>query len=301
MARKFEPDHGFLDVLDTEDKVYFLGMMSADGCNLSNRNECSINLNYKDVDVIEKMSNMLFGKMVARYYEISNNYSVGIGAGNTAKYYDLRFSSARLTERLAELGCVPQKTKHLKFPKEGLIPEELFHHYLRGFWDGDGHIGTYANGEAKLTSTKHFCEGLKQKLDKLLGINCQVTHDSRHNANWRYLRIAGRKQTKKFLEWMYKDATVYMERKYQKYLEVMKLSEEIEKPVIGQYDLKGNLIAMFRSKLEASNKTGITRNYIRECCEGKRDSAGGFVFKQYKKSISGIKTWDSREDERFGT
>ena len=49
-----------------------------------------------------------------------------------------------------------------------------------------------------------------------------------------------------------------------------------------QLDLKGNLIAIFRTAILAQEKTGVSATSISNCCNGKIDSVKGFVFMKYK-------------------
>ena len=55
------------------------------------------------------------------------------------------------------------------------------------------------------------------------------------------------------------------------------------KTKIQQFDIKGNLIATYDSQKEAEEKTGISQASISRCCQGKRNTAGGYIFKFYKK------------------
>lgn len=48
---------------------------------------------------------------------------------------------------------------------------------------------------------------------------------------------------------------------------------------VGQYDLDNNFIAEYGSVSEASRKLGISRTCIGDCCNGKKNTANGFIFK----------------------
>lgn len=51
--------------------------------------------------------------------------------------------------------------------------------------------------------------------------------------------------------------------------------KDISKPV-AQYDLEGNLIAIYSSGAEASRRTGVDKNNLRSVCRGVVKSAGGY-------------------------
>lgn len=59
-----------------------------------------------------------------------------------------------------------------------------------------------------------------------------------------------------------------------------RVGEALSKPVL-QFDKSGNFIAEYPSTAEAERQTGIAHQSISSCCNGKRKSAGGFVW-EYK-------------------
>jgi hypothetical protein len=63
---------------------------------------------------------------------------------------------------------------------------------------------------------------------------------------------------------------------YKRYLE---LSPRARK--ICQYDTNGKLIAVWKTAKEAEIKTNIKRSGICQCCKGKRNIAGGYIWKYY--------------------
>ncbi len=67
-----------------------------------------------------------------------------------------------------------------------------------------------------------FCDGLKSYLEENLGINsCHIYDASCHNGITKTFYIGKNDDKIKFLEWMYKDADIYLQRKYDKYLEIL--------------------------------------------------------------------------------
>lgn len=71
---------------------------------------------------------------------------------------------------------------------------------------------------SSLTSTYNFCERVRQILKDELGINSGVYESSKHNGITNYLSIS-KGGTKIFLDWLYEDANIFMERKHNRYLE----------------------------------------------------------------------------------
>lgn len=67
-----------------------------------------------------------------------------------------------------------------------------------------------------------FCDGLKSYVENKLGIfSCHIYDASCHNGITRTLRIGRNDDKIKFLEWMYDGAEIYLQRKYDKYLEIL--------------------------------------------------------------------------------
>ena len=50
---------------------------------------------------------------------------------------------------------------------------------------------------------------------------------------------------------------------------------------VAQYSLEGKLIATYKSGAEAHRKTGIGGSQISQCCNGKRNHAGGYIWRFY--------------------
>lgn len=58
------------------------------------------------------------------------------------------------------------------------------------------------------------------------------------------------------------------------------VSESLSKKVC-QYDLNGDLINIYDSSVIASKISGVVNSNISRCCNGKRKSAGGFVWRYH--------------------
>ena len=130
-----------------------------------------------------------------------------------------------MTKDLIDLGCVPAKSKILQFPNENQVPMNLLSHFIRGYFDGDGYVGlTTANGKPNtrygfsITSSISFCDQLSKIINNILNVNSKS--DKAICLSVKTLRIGKRKNFKIFMEWIYKDATIYLQRKYDTYQKV---------------------------------------------------------------------------------
>lgn len=65
--------------------------------------------------------------------------------------------------------------------------------------------------------------------------------------------------------------------------QMIKKSNEIRSKTIQQYTLDGEFVNEYKSSNEASRQTNISQGNISMCCNGKRKSAGGSIWK-YKEA-----------------
>jgi len=62
-----------------------------------------------------------------------------------------------MKDDLIALGCIPRKSLLLKFPTSNQVPEHLIRHFIRGYFDGDGHFtNTEKCFEAGYIGTEDF-------------------------------------------------------------------------------------------------------------------------------------------------
>jgi hypothetical protein len=149
--------------------------------------------------------------------------------GSDTEYSYFRINQKEICYQLEALGCVSNKSLILEFPTT--VPNELIHHFLRGYSDGDGCIyknklqktktsKPYINTIWKFVSTKQFCNETAKILKEQLDINCsQSLSRPKTNQITTTLSVGGNLQVMKVLDWLYKNATIYLPRKYEKYLE----------------------------------------------------------------------------------
>ncbi len=206
--RKYEINDTWLDNIDTEEKTYFLGLMWSDGNVPQDIGSFNIALHEQDRYMLSKISKIFYcGRDVSK-----------IRKDHTSR---IKISSQKLAHRLVELGCIPNKSLAIIFPQ--WLDLELYPHFVRGLLDGDGSIIIgKIRPEVSFTGTGELLESLKEILFRLdiKSNKCKANADDK---NTYYLRITGYNNLKKFLDWIYKDATMFLIRKYDKYLQFLEL------------------------------------------------------------------------------
>lgn len=134
------------------------------------------------------------------------------GPVHNTKHYTFSFvvSSQQWKKQIQNL--IRQK----RVPKE--IPKNLIHHYIRGYFDGDGSI--YFNKQTKnyKSSFVFSSKQLANSFKTIINDNNILTSNvhKKINAQCWYFQL-GYHQTKKIGEFMYQDSNLYLNRKYQRF------------------------------------------------------------------------------------
>jgi len=213
-SRRYDVDHNFFNKIDNEHKAYWLGFIYADGYvskKTKTEKKLGISLSTKDINHLET-----FKKHINATYPINIYKSESFGEVEI-EYCRLLMSSDQLFDDLVSKGVFEKKTLILKFPDKSIVPKKLQNHFVRGYFDGDGSFKKNNNFYAfNLCGTKEFLLTCQEILGK------QTKLEKRHkdNKNNYSFSIGGRKQAKKAGDYLYKNATVYLERKYIRYKEM---------------------------------------------------------------------------------
>ena len=201
-------NHSYFDNIDTEKKAYWLGFLFADGYNNEKFYQIELTLKKEDKYMLMKFKNDL-----DTIYKISDR---------TINAFDKQYESSRLivyskqmSESLSKLGCTKAKTFDIKFPD--YLSTDLVHHFMRGYFDGDGCISLSKNTyKFSLNGTRIFLE----KFADILHKHTKITNNNYWNMDGKAHRWekSGRLNILKIYEFLYKDSTIYLERKRDKFL-----------------------------------------------------------------------------------
>lgn len=202
-VNKYTLDRDFFAVIDTEEKAYALGLLSADGCVARSGKQVTIALQERDVQILIDLRRAMGSSAVI--------YDKGAGgfAGSKPRK-GINFDSKKLVADLARYGVSPGKSRHLRYPK---IPRRLECHYARGLLDGDGHIRAIPKRLFSFLGTSALMEGLRLAIASHTGILLKKTK------NVGCYRISGYGGSAAVIRWMYQDATIFLKRKHRVYLD----------------------------------------------------------------------------------
>jgi hypothetical protein len=241
--RKYKlKDEHYFDCINTDDKAYFLGLLWADGCNYrkvekhKNAHQIVINLQEEDGYILNEMANRIFINSDIVSYKIKKSSKQ---FENRCPQYSLRIPSRYISDTLFNYGMIPRKSFDIGMPINIDWTDITLRAFIRGFLDGDGSIYQNANskhyGVSFISSVKHINE-MNNIIEHEFGKKMSVEIKTNYSQPMAVCKFHGNQITKHFLDWLYKDSTIHLNRKYDKYLI---LKDIVESKVIikdGQLD-----------------------------------------------------------------
>jgi len=190
-------NENFFQNIKTERQAYWLGFIMADGCIFKTSTSYRLDIGLKKED---------FKHLQKFHKDIDSIRDVKIYPYKCYSFH----TSKKLCKDLISLGCTERKSLTLEYPN---IPKILERHLIRGYFDGDGCISKHRksnNIRLSFVGTKNVLHAIQVNLQKP---NVKLVK----SGNAYTLGINGNKQSKRILEYLYKDSTIYLDRKYKKY------------------------------------------------------------------------------------
>lgn len=242
---KYCYNKNFFEVIDTEEKAYWLGFLCADGSVLEQKRKSSgntktmvleVSLCFDDVIHLEKLKESIDANIPIKERIVEFN-------GKMYKSVRLNVCCTKMCRDLCRLGCVPRKTFGMEFPSYNLVPQHLYRHFMRGLFDGDGSI--YINNTTigskiiiTFSGTQNTVDSFVRELisQGVLRTYPTITQDSRSNGVSTF--IHSKDQIKDVLDYLYKDCSIYLDRKYKKY-----------KDFYSDFDLLSDTRGIYKDKL----------------------------------------------------
>lgn len=227
-VRKYNLDESYFDIIDTPNKAYIMGLLHSDGTNNISKSTISISLQEEDRDILEAIRLEVKSEKPLEFIDYSNKHDFGYSYKNQ---YRLNLFSSHMCKELNKKGVIPNKSLLIGFPY--WLDESLISHYVRGVYDGDGSIYRgYKNKNnipitVTITATEDFCIGLKNICKNVLGISAGIYDASCHNGITKVFTLSGRNISKVFLDWIYKDSDLFLQRKYNRYCDYYNINNSL--------------------------------------------------------------------------
>lgn len=209
--KTYHCDEHYFDVIDTQDKAYIAGLLWSDGCNQLHRGTITLQLQERDSYILEEIKSV--SKNERPLYKINLNDK----NPNWQNSITLTWQSKHMSQMLNDYGMVPRKSLVLKFPS--WLDESLYPSFLRGYVDGDGSI--YCSCERNvfrisMVGTKMFLDVVKKVCDKI-GVKTNFSHKEEHSDVTYVLFTTSNSGSLKLANWMYDNANLKLQRKFDKY------------------------------------------------------------------------------------
>lgn len=218
--RIYPLNEGYFDEIDTEEKAYWLGMITSDGW-LKEPHVIGLSLNASDRVHVERFRSSI-GYEGPLYKHAMRGFVS----------YRVQVSSRKMVSSLCRYGLHQNKSLTV-MPSVNMFDARLHRHYWRGVFDGDGCISCShrdATWQLTLVGSKYVVGGLREfvlangivsKAKVRLGSGGRI-----------HLITYGGKQLPLFVaSLMYDDTTVSLQRKYDRYM-AMKHAVEGDQPCL---------------------------------------------------------------------
>lgn len=201
---------------------YILGFTFADGSIRPKNRSRVLRLNNSDHDLLLKIRKLM-----------DSNQPIYVDK-RTNTDFELSISRKKIVEDLELLGMTDNNSKTMKFPK---VPDKYFFPFVRGYFDGDGHIEVTGKTGRKIrisfaSGSKSFLSTLKSKLENR-GIQCSMRTLREGHENESYQVSVLKRGRKLFYHGLYsKDPKnfkgIKMESKYQLFIDYFEKNIKIQ-------------------------------------------------------------------------
>ena len=216
---RYSVNSDYFKEINTHEKAYFLGFLWADGYNTPEHQLCKVELQKEDVDFLEKFKSAIdfSGRILTMVVKKGTSYRP-----QDTEVKKINITDRTFVDNLAHKGVVPHREKaHFPF---GRLSEEFYYDFIRGYFDGNGCISICNQREVSVT----ICGGttLLRDIGNILqnkGIEVRFYHRRPNNLDNITLHVAKNLGKKEFLSKIYGDASVFLNRKYAKYLKAITL------------------------------------------------------------------------------
>lgn len=217
--RKHQLNEHFFATIETERQAYWLGFVWADAGwsktapRSADYNRLTIALHERDIQHLETFRT-----------DIDTDYNL---SKLKKDIYSLSLNSRTLCDNLRNLGF-GLKNERVHIP---VMPPHLIHHFLRGYFDGDGCLSLYTQNvknrwfvkkqEWSLTGNPNLLSEFQVLLEQQVGVSHVKLKQYKRTTAAVSLRYGKLADVTNICEYMYQDATRYLDRKHDKFLELL--------------------------------------------------------------------------------
>ena len=187
-------DNPYFEKIDSLDKAYFLGLIIADGSITHRKKSWAFNVSLQEEDkyILEefnKAANLNSELIIEHKEDIKPRYKLQVWAN-------------KMVSDLKKYGVVEDKSHKDTYIPYELVSEQFIPHLIRGYYDGDGIA--YKQGYVGFCGSETFVRQVHDYfVEKHNFNNVAVTYNKSNHIY--YLTWASKKDTKSFIDIIYKD------------------------------------------------------------------------------------------------
>lgn len=217
-GRKRFFNKSYFKTIDTQNKAYWFGFLYADGSlNKSNKydkepNRLKINISNQDIEILENFLIDIESQdiNIKTYTPNESTYA-------TSLMSEITLNSTEICEDMLRNGF---RKKSILANEDvfNFIPQNLTHHFIRGYFDGDGSINI--NKDITFSGAIKFLEKIDSilKENEIISLSNIYTYNDHRKDKSYILKISTRNnQTQKMFNYMYKNANRFLKRKYNRF------------------------------------------------------------------------------------
>lgn len=238
-------DEHYFDIIDDEHKAYWLGFIYADGYLNSKNPTVGIELKYTDIDHLNKFKSDLKSNLEVKIYNKNSTF----GPQTNCRFV---FNNTITYNALISHGITPTKSLDGQFPV--VDDNQFIKDIIRGIFDGDGSLSYRVGSNGFLTSNISICgtKEVLQAIEEYSGFGWVWTqrYPERNINNWQ-IHTGKQNDILNFLNNIYQGATIYLDRKYQRYCDIVESRKVLINNKVPKYGF-GN------RKNKSSGTVGVT-------------------------------------------
>ena len=200
-------NYDFFAVIDNEEKAYWLGFIMADGYMCERDKAIGITISNKDKYHLQKFANIF--KVDVKFYSSRQNARCML-------------HNILLYQALLNKGIYPRKSLLDSVEVFNHVSVKLLHHFIRGVFDGNGSIcygirHGHIEGLFGITGTYKILEKMQSIIIGSTGVGqTKIYKDHSVFA----IRWGGADQLCAIRDWLYHDASIFLERKHDIFLSI---------------------------------------------------------------------------------
>lgn len=218
-------DINYFNNINSSNKAYILGILASDGTITNNIEKGTYTLklvfNVIDTELLIKIKEEINTQAEVKTYKTKT--SLPQGGYCESEMSSLLLCSKEMVEDVIKYGITPNKSLTLS-PNYDLIPKEFWKDFWRGYIDGDGTFGIYSQKkilQLSFVSSKLMAESTKEKILSIFpDFKIGIYKKPGANENTKQVTFTNQQQMLIFLDYIYENSCLYLERKYKNYLKI---------------------------------------------------------------------------------